>query len=178
VDGFQADVKERSDLTMKSIEERLEWGVRSLERSGTRMTSMRAAILEYLAAHRKPVNLDAISQARGVKGECDATTVYRTLMVLKDTGLVRCVGMLRKTSHFVLEVPDDVAHFLICERCGAVEELELSPSVLSAMERLAVEHGFAASGQSMDLHGVCRACEEAARKTVPAAKVMARYCVV
>jgi Fe2+ or Zn2+ uptake regulation protein len=133
-------------------------------------------MLEFLSEHRKPVNLESISQARGVKGECDGTTVYRTLMVLKDAGRVRCVGMLRKTSHFVLDVPDDVGHFLICERCGAVEELELSPSMLAAMQRLAVEHGFAASSQSMDLHGVCRACEEAARKAVPAAKVMARYC--
>jgi Fe2+ or Zn2+ uptake regulation protein len=97
-------------------------------------------------------------------------------MVFKDVGLVRCVGMLRKTSHFVLSVPGDVSHFLVCERCGTVEELELSPSVLAGLERLALEHGFAASGQCMDLHGVCRACEEAARRTIPASKVMARYC--
>jgi len=71
-----------------------------------------------------------------------------------------------------------VSHFLVCEKCGTVAELDLPPGVLAAMERLAVEHGFAASGQCMDLHGVCRACEEAARKAVPAAKVMARHCFV
>jgi Fe2+ or Zn2+ uptake regulation protein len=52
--------------------------------------------------------------------------------------------------------------------------LELSPAVLASLERLAMEHGFAASRQCMDLHGVCRVCEEAARRTVPASKVMAR----
>jgi hypothetical protein len=46
------------------------------------------------------------------------------------------------------------------------------------VERLAVEHGFAARGQCLDLHGVCQACAEAARRTVPAGKVMARYCFV
>jgi Fur family zinc uptake transcriptional regulator len=99
-------------------------------------------------------------------------------MVFKDAGLVRCIGMLRRTSHFVLNVPGDVSHFLICERCGSVTEMELTPDVLAAMERLAVEHGFAARGQCLDLHGVCRTCEEAARRTVPAGKVMARYCLV
>ena len=152
--------------------------MKKCEESHMRMTHVRKAILEFLSEQRKPVNLDAISQVPGVRDECDATTVYRTLMVFKDAGLVRWVGMLRKTSHFVLNVPGDMSHFLVCEQCGAVAELDLPVGVLAAMERLAVEHGFAASGQCMDLHGVCRACEEAARKTLPAAKVMARHCFV
>jgi Fe2+ or Zn2+ uptake regulation protein len=142
------------------------------------MTSMRKAILEFLAEQRKPVNLESISHAPGVRDECDATTVYRTLMVFKDAGLVRGMGMLRKTSHFVLSVPGDASHFLVCERCGAVAELDLPPSILPELERLAVAHGFATSGQCMDLHGVCRACEASARRAAPAVKVMARYCFV
>src|SRR6266436_7257165 len=156
---------------MKSSGERLAWGLKHCEQSHIRMTTVRRAILEFLSEQRKPVNLDSISRIAGVRDQCDATTVYRTLMVFKDAGLVRCVGMLRRTSHFVLSVPGDVSHFLVCERCGAVVELELSPGVLAGLERLALEHGFAASGQCMDLHGVCRACEEAVRKTVPASKV-------
>jgi Fur family ferric uptake transcriptional regulator len=99
-------------------------------------------------------------------------------MVFKDAGLVRCVGTVSKTSRFVLSIAGDASHFLVCERCGAVVELELSPSVLAGLERLALEHGFAANDQCMDLHGVCRACEEAARKAIPAVKVMARHCFV
>ena len=163
---------------MKNFVERLEWALNKCEQSHMRMTHVRKAILEFLSEQRTPVNLEAISLVPGVRDECDATTVYRTLMMFQDAGLVRCVGMLRKTSHFVLNVPDDVGHFLICERCGAVVELELPSGMSAALERLAVEHGFAVSGQCMDLHGVCRACQEAARKTFPAAKVMARHCFV
>ena len=139
-----------------------------------RMTSVRKAILQFLSGQRKPVNLEALSQARGVKHQCDTTTVYRTLMFFKDAGLVRCIGMVGKTSHFVLNVPDDASHFLICERCGAVVELDLSPNALERIERLAVEHGFAAGGQCMDLHGVCRACEEVARNSVRPSKLVVR----
>ena len=164
---------------MKSSVERLEWALKSCEQSHMRMTCVRRAILEFLSEERKPVNLEAVSQARGVRHECDATTVYRTLMVFKDAGLVRSVGMVGRTSHFVLNVPEDVGHFLICERCGAVVELDVSREVLRTMERLAVEHGFAASAQCMDLHGVCRECEEAARRSAPAVvKVVARHCFV
>src|SRR5258705_408248 len=155
---------------MKSSGERLAWALKHCEQSHIRMTTVRRAILEFLSEQRKPVNLDWISRIGGVRDQCDATTVYRTLMVFKDAGLVRCVGMLRRTNHFVLNVPDDVSHFLICERCGSVTEMELTPGVVAAMERLAVEHGFAARGQYLDLHGVCRACEEAARGGGPAGK--------
>jgi len=163
---------------MKSSVERLEWALKSCEQSQMRMTSMRRAILEFLSEQRKPVNLESVSRARGVLDQCDATTVYRTLMVFKDAGLVRCVGMLRRTSHFVLNVPNDASHFLICERCGASVELDLSSEMHAALESLAVEHGFSESGQCMDLHGVCRVCEEVTRKAVPAVKVMARHCFV
>jgi len=163
---------------MKSSGERLAWALKHCEQSHMRMTSVRRAILEFLSEQRKPVSLDSVSQARGVRDQWDATTVYRTLMVFKDAGLVRCVGMVGKASPFVLNVPDDVSHFLICERCGAVVELDVSREMLGAMERLAVEHGFSASGKCMDLHGLCRACEEAGRRAIPAVKVMARYCFV
>jgi|ERR1051326_632548 Fur family zinc uptake transcriptional regulator len=163
---------------MKNSAERLAWALRTCEQSHIRITAARRAILEFLSEQRKPVNLDSVSHIRGVRNECDATTVYRTLMILQDAGLVRCVGMLGGTSHFVLNVPDDISHFLICERCGAVEELELSASVLADLERLAKEHGFAPSGHCMDLHGICRNCEEASRRRTPTVKVLARYCFV
>src|SRR5882672_3804348 len=162
---------------MKNSRERLEWALKKCEQSHMRMTSVRKAILEFLSEQRKPVNLDAISQVTGVRDECDATTVYRALMVFKDAGLVRWVGMLRKTSHFVLNVPSEVGHCLVCEKCGTVAEMELPAGMLSALEDLAVEHGFTGSWQCMDLHGVCHACEEAARKS-PTVKVMARHCFV
>lgn len=163
---------------MKSSAERLAWVLKHCERTQMRMTSVRKAILEFLSEQRKPVNLEAVSRIQSVRDQWDATTVYRTLMIFKDAGVVRCVGMLRKTSHFVLNVPGDVSHFLICEQCGAVVELDVSREMFGAMRRLAVEHGFSANGQCMDIHGVCRRCDEAARRTVPAVKVMARYCFV
>jgi Fe2+ or Zn2+ uptake regulation protein len=163
---------------MKSSTERLAWALKHCEQTQMRMTSVRKAILEFLSEQRKPVNLEAVSRIRGVRDQWDVTTAYRTLMIFKDAGLVRCVGMLGGTSHFVLNVPDDVSHFLICERCGAVEELELSPGVLADLERLASEHGFAPSGHCMDLHGICKACEQSSRQRGPTAKVMARYCFV
>src|SRR5258708_22691 len=139
------------ERSMKNSAERLEWALKKCEQEHIRMTAMRTGILELLSEQRKPVNLESISRAPGVSGECDPTTVYRTLMVFKDAGLVRWVGMLQKTSHFVLNVPGDVSHFLVCERCGAVAEMELPAGMLSALEDLGLGHGFTGRSQCIDL---------------------------
>lgn len=138
------------------------------------MTPVRAAILAYLASHRTPVGLERIAQAEGVFEHCDPTTVYRTLVMFKEAGLVRPVGTPRKTRQLVLNVPDDEVHFVICERCGAVEELEPPPGTLSAVRQLAADHGFAVSRQSLEVHGLCRNCEIAVRSGVMATKLISR----
>jgi Fe2+ or Zn2+ uptake regulation protein len=73
-------------------------------------------------------------------------------------------------SYFVLSVPGEASHFLICERCGAAAELQLSPSIAAGLDHLALKHGFAGTDQCMDLHGVCGGCQEAARKARKSAK--------
>ena len=159
---------------MKTSAERLEWALTMCERSHLRMTPVRSAILKFLAQERMPVGIGSISQVKGMEHRWDPTTVYRTLMMFKDVGLVRCVGASMKSSHFVLKVPNDANHFMICERCGAVSELELPPGALTTIQRVAVQHGFGAARQCLELQGLCRACEVAVR-TVQTSKLIARH---
>jgi Fe2+ or Zn2+ uptake regulation protein len=160
---------------MKTSAERLEWALTICEKSHLRMTPVRSAILKFLAQERLPVDLDSISHVQGMDNRWDPTTVYRTLMMFKDAGLVRCVGTIRKSSHFVLQVPNEANNFMTCGRCGAVTELELPSGTLTAIQRVAIEHGFAAAGQCLELQGLCRACEAALRKGVQTSKVIPRH---
>jgi len=161
---------------MKTSAERLEWALTICEKSHFRMTPVRSAILKFLAQQRLPVDLDSISQVKAVENRWDLTTVYRTLMIFKDAGLVRCVGTLSKSSLFVLQVPNETNNFMICERCGAVSELELPSGTLTAIQQVAVDHGFAAARQCLELQGLCRSCEAALQKGVQTSKLMPRHC--
>src|SRR5882724_8194146 len=100
---------------MKTSVERLSWALTTCRKLQMRMTPVRSSVLTYLAEQRTPVDLASTAQALGVKHHCDETTVYRTLMLFKDASLVRVVGTAGKTTHYVLNVPDDGCHFLICE---------------------------------------------------------------
>ncbi len=139
-----------------------------------RLTPMRSAILRFLARRRAPATLDVISRADGVRGNCDATTVYRTLMMFKEAGLVRLVGTPRKVSYFVLNAPDERSHFLICRRCGCTTELPLSPALAAAIGRIAAARGFSPADQDCEVYGLCRSCQAARLKEAVPSKLTVR----
>lgn len=84
-------------------------------------------------------------------------TLYRTVLVLVESGLVRerDFGEGKKRYEAVAEAP---AHdHLICERCGRV--VEFANDRLERMLRMtADEQRFLYRRHRVDVHGVCTAC--------------------
>ena len=124
-------------------------------------TPGRRAVREVLEESRGPVTAEEVYRrilARG--GEAGSrtclSTVYRTLSTLAEKGLLlRSAGpdgvlsyQLRGTGH---------RHYLICTRCGATVEIGGCP--LEELERaLGAETGFAITGHSLELYGLCPRC--------------------
>ncbi|MCC6822577.1 MAG: transcriptional repressor [Verrucomicrobiota bacterium] len=123
------------------------------------MTPVRRAILAFLAARRLPASLEMIGQADGVRGQCGATTVYRTLMLFEGAEVVRLVGSPHKISYFVLNVPGASNHFLICRRCGCLAELALPPVMEEAIHNIGAAQGFPSTHHDCEVHGFCSACQ-------------------
>jgi Fe2+ or Zn2+ uptake regulation protein len=144
---------------MKNMEQRLLWATTSCRHAQMRLTPVRKAILSFLARRRLPATLEKISQADGVRGQCDATTVYRTLMMFKEANLVRLVGTLRKVSCFVLNVPGDAIHLLICQHCDSITELPLPAAVSAEIERIASTQGFSSRPPDCEVYGLCASCQ-------------------
>jgi len=146
----------------------------SCRKARMRLTSVRTAILSFLAQRRTPASLEMISLADGVRGKCDTTTVYRTLMMFKDAELIRLVGTPRKASYFVLNAPGDSAHFLICRRCGCVTELPLPDPMSAEIGRIASARGFSTTPQDCEVHGLCASCQAALKTQAAPSKLMNR----
>lgn len=139
-----------------------------------RLTPARTAILSFLAQRRAPASLEMISLADGVRGQCDATTVYRTLMLFKEAELVRLVCTPNKASYFVLNAPGDSAHFLICRGCGCVVELPLPGSLSVEIGRLALARGFLPMPADCEVHGLCENCQAARKAQITPSKLIVR----
>lgn len=132
-----------------------------LRAQGYRITPQRQLVLEAVTrlGHGTPeeILVEVQRQASGV----NLSTVYRTLDVLEEVGLVTHahIGHGAPTFHSV----DDQVHIhLVCRRCDVVESVDadLAGPFIQALDRT---RGFATDISHMTIQGVCRACREASR---------------
>ena len=130
----------------------------------------------YLREHRLPVtrqrelvaqavfladdhpSVEAILRAVKAGGEHVGTaTVYRTLDVLVESGLVRAHDFGEGFKRYE-PVPGQTHHeHLICEQCGRVVEFQNEP-LERMLPIIADEHGFQHRRHRVEIYGVCREC--------------------
>ena len=160
-----------SDSTIISNAGRLACAVKLCEQAQLRMTPARQNILGCLARYRTPVNLDTITQADEIRGLCDPTTVYRTLMLLKELDVVRQVSVGHRIRYFVLNVPGEACDYLICRSCGSIVGLPRSQTVLDLEREVSNSMGYASVYHELEIYGVCPKCQGAGKTSRPAAKL-------
>ena len=136
------------------------------------MTPARRAVLAFLAGQRKPVNWETVAADKSVSHQCDSSTVYRSLMLFNEARIVRTIATSGKRSLFILNVPGENAHFLVCRRCGCIVELPLPNHIVESVQEIVTGMGFAATIQDHEVHGFCAACASIhKRETLPS-----KYC--
>ena len=132
-----------------------------LHARGYRVTPQRTLVLAAVndLGHATPEEILLRVQADSPK--VNLSTVYRTLEVLEDVGLVTHahLGHGAPTYHSV----DEHVHIhLVCRSCEGVDSIPAAQArdFLDSLER---EHGFATDVGHMAIHGVCRDCREGSR---------------
>jgi Fur family transcriptional regulator, ferric uptake regulator len=129
----------------------------TLKERGYRLTPQRRVILEALERARHHTTADDI--ARRVSDRfpgIDASTVYRTLQLLEENGLVNHTHFDDDVTRWHLASERAHQH-LVCRACGEEQELELDQ--LDALgRRLRDRFGFDADLAHFAIAGVCRAC--------------------
>jgi Fur family ferric uptake transcriptional regulator len=136
-----------------------------------RMTRPRRTIVDILG--RTKLHLSAEEIFSRVRKQCPSigfTTVYRTLDVLEDMGVV-------VKHHFGdgrgrYELADNPQkpehhHHLVCTRCRRIIDyddfVEEEVGFVRKLERqLSKKHVFTITGHVIQFHGVCRSCGDAA----------------
>lgn len=130
-----------------------------LRASGYRATSQRVLVLAVIAELRHATPDQVLVEARRRGSAIDLSTVYRTLELLDEVGLITHahLGHGSPTYHSVDERPH--IH-LVCRRCNRVSQVDaatLDPMVSAVAE----QSGFVADVGHLVLHGVCGECAEA-----------------
>jgi len=129
---------------------------------GARLTAVRRRVLELVWASHRPRGAYDILDELGEAGKQAAPlTVYRALEFLVGQGLVHRIESLN--AYVGCAEPGAVhsGQFLVCDGCGIACELN-DPVVASAIAGCALGRGFQVIRPTVEVHGLCRSCQEGA----------------
>lgn len=116
---------------------------------GYKATPQRVAVLEALGAEQH----QSLEDIRGRCPEVGLVTVYRTLGLLGELGLVRRLDLGDGPRY---ELADDHHHHLICESCGDISEFDECPIDPT---RLPAGETFEINAHSVEVYGLCGVCK-------------------
>ncbi len=132
-----------------------------LTAEGERMTPARQRVLSLLLAAGEPMKAYDLIARFGDDGQpAKPPTVYRALEFLERKGLAHRIASISAYVACTSEGRDHAAAFLICDCCGATQEV--SSPVAGDLGRAADAAGYTIDRTTIEAHGRCSACAVAA----------------
>ncbi len=130
-----------------------------LRDAGYRITPERKAVVAAVIGRERPFSgADIVSEVTDSAPAAGRATVFRTLEVLAELGLIGRVDQPERARGYVL-CPQGHHHHAICSRCGLVVDL-LGCPLDSELETQARSDGFRLEGHRLEYYGTCRSCQE------------------
>ena len=132
-----------------------------LKQNALKFTAQREAILKTLFGnneHLAPEELHALVKSQNQDCNIGVSTVYRTLNLLEDAGLVNSLSYGSNGKKYELSSDDHHDH-IICVSCDKIIEFE-DDVIEQRQEEIATKSGFVLTAHTMQLYGICTACQE------------------
>ena len=129
-----------------------------LERRGLKLTAERQGVFDELFARHEHVEADEILVRLRAKGKkISRATIYRTLELLVDSGIVGRVRIGEIGYRYERLRAGEHHDHLIFNECGRVIEF-FEPRIESLQEEVCEGYGFLPLSHSHQMRGICRQC--------------------
>ncbi len=126
--------------------------------NGYRLTNARSAIIQRLVAVGGHITADELAQlVHQDAPHVGRMTVYRTLELLCDLGLMRPIYQGTGAAHYIL-MHEGGHHHMICNRCGQVIEFD-ECAVEELGQTLSQRFEFEIQSHLLEFHGRCIDCQ-------------------
>lgn len=130
--------------------------VHLLRDAGYKITPPRVAVLEAIEQggnHLDPATL--LEQARTLHPALGRATVYRTLELLTQMGLVRPIYVGDSGPTYIRV--EGGHHHLVCSRCGLIVDFDqcIADEMVTDLRR---RFGFEISSHLLEFYGLCPSC--------------------
>ncbi len=138
----------------------------SLQDHGVRMTRQRRLLFELIDASGEHLNAEALYRlAKQRDPRINRVTVYRTLKLLKQEGLVDELDLLHHQDdrhYYETRLKREHAH-VVCLRCGRVEEFFGEP-LKRLKQQIEAHFGFRILVARTEVGGYCANCQVSAAR--------------
>ncbi len=133
----------------------------ALHRAGVRMTAPRRAVAEAIGRRDGHFTAeDVLATSRVGRRSVGRATVFRSLDLLTEMGLVERMDLPTGEHAYVACAPAAHHHHVVCSRCGRsaeVGEVGLAP----VLARIEAATGFSIGSHRLELFGLCARCQAA-----------------
>jgi Fur family ferric uptake transcriptional regulator len=129
----------------------------TLRQAGYRLTQPRLAVLQVLEEIDEGLSPEEVhQQGKTICASLGLVTVYRTLELLAELGLVRRVHSEQRCHSYASAGTD--RHHLICQECHRVTEFPCD-GLDGLIEAVRQQTGYAITEHLLELSGVCPECQ-------------------
>jgi Fur family ferric uptake transcriptional regulator len=128
-----------------------------LREKGYRLTPQRELVLRAVEKLGHATPDEVLAAVRQESQAVNISTVYRTLELLEQLGLVRHAHITDRAPTYHSTATPDHVH-LVCRNCGSITEVE--PEVIKPLTDVLEErYGFTTDVGHLTVFGTCRNCE-------------------
>ncbi len=139
--------------------------------AGRRLTSQRCLILDVLRESDEHLDAEAVhDEAKRTAPDISLATVYRTLTLLEELGLVEEHRLGEGHSHYEA-VQDEPHYHFTCRKCGRVLEFD-APLVSRIARELGEREGIRVTKAHLHFTGYCERCQEILARRSEISKVV------
>ena len=130
---------------------------RALRQAGYRLTQPRLAVLQVLEESSAGLSPEEVhQQGKAICTSLGLVTVYRTLDLLAELGLVRRVHSEQRCHSYACAGMD--RHHLLCQGCHRVTEFPCD-GLDGLMEAVREQTGYTITEHLLELSGLCPECQ-------------------
>lgn len=122
-----------------------------------RVTTPRLEVMSVLKSNHKPLTISEIHD-KLKKKRIDLATVYRTLNLFTQLGIVNEIDFKDEFKRYELIYDRHHHHHIVCKICKRVENVETC--ILDELEKLIEKKGFSDITHSLEFFGICKNCKE------------------
>ncbi|MCD1147172.1 transcriptional repressor [Peptoniphilus sp. KCTC 25270] len=139
-----------------------------LQNKGYKYTKQRESVYEIFVENRNVhmTTEEVYLEALKVMPEIGIATIYRTVLVLEELGLISAITFEDGITRYELKKEDDAHthHHLVCTQCNKI--IEVNVDLLESLEeQIEEKESFKITDHNLKFYGVCCDCRQESEGT-------------